>query len=199
MQSDLQPPDLFGPAAETQRLFFALWPSGDLRKRIADEVDHLQARHAVGGRRLRPARYHLTLQFLGDFSPLPPDLLHRACQAARSAAQELAPFDLALDRSGAFGATGWLGCSNMPTGLRRLWEVLGRCLVQAGIPPKSGRTLVPHVTVIRDSRVPLATQDVGPLPWAVDRFVLVRSAGGNRVYTVEGEWPLVGRDDDGHD
>lgn len=198
MQSDPQPPDLFGPAAETQRLFFALWPGDDLRTRIATEVDRLQATHAFAGRRLRPARYHLTLQFLGDFSPLPPNLLRQAERAARSTAQELAPFGLTLDRSGSFGATGWLGCSNMPTGLRALWEVLGRCLVQAGVPPKSGKTLVPHVTVIRDSRVPLPAEVVGPLPWAVDRFVLMRSAGDNRAYTVEGEWPLTGVDD-GHD
>jgi 2'-5' RNA ligase len=55
------------PTGELHRLFFALWPDDALRVRIADVAAKAITAHASGGRSLKPDRYHVTLQFLGDF------------------------------------------------------------------------------------------------------------------------------------
>ena len=61
--------------AEPLRLFFALWPPGDLQGRLA-----AWARQAAGkGRAMRRENIHLTLAFLGATDPvLFPQLTERA-------------------------------------------------------------------------------------------------------------------------
>ena len=78
--------DLLGNDADAtpHRLFFALWPDPALRKRIATTVAGLERDNAPGGRRLNPDRYHLTLQFLGDFQPLRQSVVDAAIVAADS-------------------------------------------------------------------------------------------------------------------
>lgn len=85
---------------ELHRLFFALLPEPLLRDRISETSSRLQYDHAPGGRPLDPDRYHLTLQFLGDFQQLRKSVF----DAAIAAAEGLHPpaFELVLDCAGSF-------------------------------------------------------------------------------------------------
>ena len=181
-------------AATPHRLFFALWPDAALRKQIATTVPGLERDNAAGGRRMNPDRYHLTLQFLGDFKPLRQDVLDAAIAAAASV--HLPPFDLVLDLAGSFPKAGvrWLGASTVPETLQQLWNELGQALTSAQVPVRSMPTFNPHLTVLRDVRKPLPPTPVQPLSWAVREFVLVDSvSGAHPAYRVLGHWPL--RDD----
>lgn len=191
----MQQPDLAGfaaPGASLHRLFFALWPPDDVRQGIADAASQLLQEHEPGGRRIGPHRYHLTLQFLGDYAELPPSLVAQASAAAASIV--VAPFDLVLDRAGSFrnrSIPWWLGCEAVPDGLRQLWDSLGSALARSGVRVQSGKALVPHVTVLRDAREPLPARGIEPLRWPVDSFVLIHSElGARNAYTQVGRWPL---------
>ena len=181
-------------AATPHRLFFALWPDAALRKQIATTVAGLERDNATGGRRLNPDRYHLTLQFLGDFHPLRQSVLDAAIVAAGSI--RLPPFDLVLDLAGSFPKAGvcWLGATTAPETLQQLWNELGRALTSARVQVRSAPTFSPHLTVLRDVRNPLPPTPIQPLPWPVREFVLVDSvSGAYPAYRVLGRWPL--RDD----
>jgi 2'-5' RNA ligase len=196
----MQQPGLagFDPAPPSlHRLFFALWPGDGLRRGIADAAERLQREHGGAGRRIGPHRYHLTLQFLGDFAQLPPTLVEQAAGAAATAAGRAPAFDLVLDRAGSFrnrSIPWWIGCEALPPGLEHLWNGLGDALARAGARAvASGRALVPHVTVVRDASRPLPPVAIDPLPWRVDSFVLIHSElGARNAYTEVGRWPLAG-------
>lgn len=187
-----QQSDLFGaaPRHEVHRLFFALWPDPALRQRIEDATTRLAEAHGIHGRRMQPERYHLTLQFLGDFEGRPQSVIDDAIAAADSVRS--AEFDLSLDQAGNFGGTkvGWLGPASMPAGLQQLWDALGLALAKRGVKPKSAATLTPHVTVLRNMRQPLAVTAIPPLAWSVEGFVLIESHVGKGAYTQLRHWPL---------
>ncbi len=179
--------------AEVHRLFFALWPDAALRERIADTAAHLAAAHATRGRRLPPQRYHLTLQFLGDFAALRNAPVDRAIAAAASV--RVAAFDLPLERAGNFAGTkvGWLGPGGMPAGLQQLWDALGLALSEHGVPTRAMPAFTPHLTVLRDMRQALPPTAIPALPWSVEGFVLIHSLPGrNADYSVLHRWPLQG-------
>lgn len=163
-----------------QRLFFALWPDAPTRQRLVAAVAALRARHATAGRWLDPARYHLTLHFLGDFAPLAPALVAQVCAAAQ--AVDAPAFALRLDQAGSFASRDhpwWLGCGAPPPALFELWRQLDSALDRAGVPRESCRDFVPHLTVLRRARLALPVTELEPLVWPVDAFVLVASAAGS--------------------
>jgi 2'-5' RNA ligase len=188
--------DLLGgadPAGDdaTHRLFFALWPDTALRERIAATVIQLEHGNPSGGRRLDADRYHLTLQFLGDFRPLRQSVLDAAITAAGSV--QSPAFELALDCAGSFpGArVGWLAPGAMPAALQALWDSLAGALARARVQVKSPPAFSPHLTVLRDVRKPLPPTPIEPLPWAVREFVLVDSmSGAHPAYRLLGRWLL---------
>jgi 2'-5' RNA ligase len=190
-------PGLFGNAEAVMpdvmhRVFFALWPDDALRRRIELSAAQLERDHAPGGRRLRADRYHLTLQFLGDFQPLPPSLVDDARDAAASL--NLAPFDLILDRAGSFRGSNvwWLGSHVPPVGLQQLWDGLGQALAQRRVRVKSpSQAFAPHLTIQRDVRRHIADETIVPLRWRIDEYVLIDSQPG-QPYNVIGRWPLRG-------
>lgn len=178
---------------EQHRLFFALWPGDDVRAAIAAAADALEHHHRGSGRRIKPQRYHLTLQFLGSWSALHETLVTSACRAAAGVS---APrFALRLDRAGGFRIRSmpwWLGCRATPPALQGLWDALGGALVRAGVRVQSGQTLTPHVTVVRDAAGVLPPTDVPPIVWQVRDFVLVHSAlGAQSQYRLLDRWPLT--------
>lgn len=187
----------FPPAAgrgEIHRLFFALWPDDSTRRGIATAAAHLKAEHVPRGRWLGAHRYHLTLQFLGDFDRLRDSLVDDACRAAASVRSPA--FDLTLDHAGSFRnreVPWWLGCESMPGGLQRLWDALGLALARAGVRTHASGSLKPHVTVLREADVPLPVTAITPIAWPVREFVLIHSQlGSQNVYTELRRWPLVG-------
>lgn len=167
------------------RLFFALWPTDDVRAALADAADRVE--QFASARRVADAKLHLTLQFLGGWPARPDDVIARA-SAAASGVQARA-FHLVVDHAGGFtGArVGWLAPAGN-SGLDALWSQLGRALDEAGIASRAQSSFSPHVTVRRDLRGRTPEIAVDPISWPVDGFVLVHSHDG--LYEVVATWPL---------
>jgi 2'-5' RNA ligase len=186
--------DLFGPArtaeSVTHNVFFALVPDAATRGSMAHTCEALRTRHDLQGRWLKPARYHMTLHFLGAYSELPQDRIAAACEAA--ARVQLPGFDLELDRAGHFPrGIGWLGCLQAAGPLRQLWEELHKELARARVGVQGHATFKPHVTVVRDAHPALPAEPVGPIAWPVREFVLIDSVLGVRnEYRTLGRWVL---------
>jgi 2'-5' RNA ligase len=184
-------PGFDAPARELHNLFFALWPDEATRAGIAEIAARMQKNHPVPGHWLKPARYHLTLQFLGEHARLPADLVASACAAA---ARVRSPaFDLALDRVGSFANARvcWLGCTQLPPQMLALFEQLGVLLAANGCRVVGGRQLVPHVTLLRDAEHELAFALSSALRWRVDEFVLIHSQIQPFLpYRIVERWPL---------
>lgn len=179
-----------GGSGEVHRLFLALWPEAPVREAVRATVARLQDDHAPGGRALDPARYHLTLQFFGDFDVLPERLVEDVRQAASQA--KVPRFVLPLERTGRFGRVGWLGPARVPAALQRLWDALGAALATAGVRTRDHARFVPHLTVLRDMTRPWPERPVPPIDWPVDRFVLIDSRHGRTArYDVLDSWPLA--------
>jgi 2'-5' RNA ligase len=185
------------PVSEVHRLFFALWPDATVRASIAAAAELLKQHHHPHGRWLKPHRYHLTLQFLGDFSAMPHELATRACDAATKI--QAGAFALALDRAGSFrnrAMVWWLGCAQIPDELASLWQALGAAMRTAHIAFDTKLRLTPHVTVLRDADValpltPIPSAQIPSITWHVDEFVLIHSRlGAQSQYRVLGRWPL---------
>jgi 2'-5' RNA ligase len=163
-----------------------------VRDAIARAASQLDASHAPDGRRQAPERYHLTLQFLGDVSRQPVD----ATQAALAAGADVrvAAFELSLDRAGSFARSHvwWLGSRDPPDALFALHRQLGLALASRGLALEAA-DYMPHVTVRRNIRQPLAATPIVPIDWSARDFVLVDSRPGTPdPYRVLARWRLAG-------
>lgn len=176
-------------ADATHRLFFALWPDDDLRDAIGERAQATRASCDLGGRPTTPGRYHLTLQFLGSFRPLPLAVIDKAIAAADGL--RMPAFALQLDRAGSFerSRVWWLGCAASPA-LQLLHDQLGAALAAVGLRPRDASPYAPHMTLGRDPRQRLQAQAIDPLAWPVREFVLVDSAAGAAAYRIVRRWPL---------
>jgi 2'-5' RNA ligase len=179
---------------EVHNLFFALSPDETTRASIAAAADALRIERAPRGRWLKPPRYHLTLQFLGEHSLVSPDLVERACAAAT--AVQACTFEIVLDSVGSFGANKsmpvWLGCSEVPDSLQQLHHDLGRSLIKHGCRSFGAANLVPHVTILRDAEQVLQQPLSAPIRWRVNAFVLIDSCiQPPAPYRILGRWPLT--------
>ncbi|HEY8539692.1 MAG TPA: RNA 2',3'-cyclic phosphodiesterase [Steroidobacteraceae bacterium] len=170
----------------TRRLFFALWPSDDLREQIARAVEPLLA-----GRRARPipaANLHMTLAFLGS-------VLETKLPDVMAAAREVtgAPFVLRLDRAESWrrAQVAWLPVDPMPPALSALVERLRFSLLarELEVDRKDFRA---HVTIARNWRDRPLDARIGPFEWRVREFALVQSKTDPRgsEYFVLERWPL---------
>ncbi len=160
------------PVPEPNRLFFALAPPPQVRSRAAAVAETLRREHRLGGRLLKPERYHLTLHFLGDF--VSADTERAALKAAGTVAAP--PFTLRLDRAGSFRNPKipvWLGAAETPIALAHLEQMLRNALVH--LPQERQPRFVPHLTVLREAARPLQPTAIEPIDWPVAEFVLIRS------------------------
>lgn len=186
----MQQPGLgFDPPARTavRNLFFALWPDEAVRVQVEERVKTLAGRQQPHGRLLKPARYHLTLQFLGEHVDVPAQLIEDVTNAAGRV--QVPAFDLLLDQAGSFHNVWWLGSAQPAGGLQALWHALGTELMRARIKVVSPGKLTPHVTVVRDVATRLPPTPVAPIHWRVREFVLIDSQPP-LPYTILHRWPL---------
>ncbi len=154
-------------AAETVRLFFALWPQCDLQAKLA-----AWAKQAVSkGRPMRGENLHLTLAFLGATeAALVPNLI------ALATGVRFAPISLPLDRVGYWKHNRiiWCGAGEEPQALAALVEGLRARLDAAGI-AYDRKPFVSHVTLVRDAGGLPAAPAWIPLVWEAGDFALVSS------------------------
>jgi len=154
-------------AAETVRLFFALWPESELQARLA-----AWARQAAGGgRAMRRENLHLTLAFLGPTeAALVPDLI------ALAAGVRFATIRLPLDCVGYWKHNRiiWCGAGEEPQALADLVEDLRARLDATGI-HYDRKPFVSHLTLVRDATGLPAIPAWIPLVWEAGDFALVSS------------------------
>lgn len=171
---------------DSRRLFFALWPPGDLAARLYRDSGEIQARW--GGRLMRPDTLHLTLAFLGDVAnPDLPALLRLAEQIEAEA------FELHLAGLAYWAHNGIVHAGLVPSpGLERLAFALRRACQKSGF-LESASGFTPHLTLIRKATPGGDLPDLPPLGWRVDAFVLVESRPDQdgAHYEVLGRWKLA--------
>ena len=168
-----------------RRLFFALWPEGATRRRIAAAADAI--RRDATGRAVPDQNLHITLAFLGSVDESGFD-----CVRAAAGSLTACRFDLNIDRPGWWKRTGilWLGPSKAPAALNRLVKALWAELEPCGFWPDF-RDFHPHVTVARKCRR-VELGPIEPVEWAVHEVVLLESHTAQRgaSYEVIERWPL---------
>lgn len=177
-------------AAETLRLFFALWPDDTTRDALNRTGKWLHQHW--GGRRMCADTLHITLAFLGATPADKLDALYACADAVEGEA-----YELLLDQAGYWrhNRIGWLGASETPPQHVELVEALNAQLQAAGF-PVDARPHVPHVTLLRKSlrgEIP----ECRAVVWPIAGFVLVKSvteSDGAR-YEVMRRWglPRVGQ------
>ena len=154
-------------AAETVRLFFALWPASDLQTKLAAWANQTAGR----GRAMRSENLHLTLAFLGvTEAALVPDLI------ALAAGVRFAPIRLPLDRAGYWKHNRiiWCGAGEEPSVLTSLVEDLRARLDASGI-HYDRKPFVSHITLVRDATCLPAAPAWIPFVWGARDFALVSS------------------------
>jgi len=175
-------------AADTVRLFFALWPDDAARTALANLAGVLHAQ--CGGRQVPAGRIHLTLVFLGSVrASLVPALRQMA------AATSGAGIELGLDAMEYRRRNGivWIGASACPPALSTLEARLASGVRGLGLRTES-RRYTPHVTLLRSARSGPQRPEFDTIEWRSAEFSLVRSGmrQGAVSYDVIGRWPLAG-------
>jgi 2'-5' RNA ligase len=169
------------------RIFFALWPDEEVRRKIVELLPHFDL-DPTQSRFLKSSNIHMTLHFIGNSSHEQIECLRRQAKAVAGNA-----FVVDLDCQGYFSKPKvlWIGCNHAPRALPDLQARLGQQLSSCGFIPER-RPFNPHVTIAR--KLPLAPQQIEfePISWKVDRFVLVESKSipGGVQYQVIEEYPL---------
>jgi RNA 2',3'-cyclic 3'-phosphodiesterase len=175
---------------KTHRLFFALWPSDELREQIGRAV--MPALEGRPARPVRPANLHITLAFLGSITA---DRFPAVLDAGDQIDGE--PFDLTIDHLESWRAAhvACLTLSPLPPALTTLVERLRFSLLPRQVEADQ-KPFRAHVTVARDWRERRLDERIGPFIWRVQEFVLVESRPGRAgsEYQIVRTWPLVRRD-----
>lgn len=186
-------PGLEEPAGPLHRLFFALVPPEPVREQIAAMASALRESGSIEARWVKPARYHVTLAFLGDHPTLRPSLL----EAARAAIGKVrvAPFTWLPDQVASFMGRRppcVLRSTQASPALQALWEQLRRELSLVRLGGQVERSFTPHVTLAYGQRDLPAPIEVAPIAWPVDRVLLLHSEVGSSDYETLGSWRLPG-------
>ena len=154
---------------KTHRLFFALWPSDQIRQSIVEVLSCLPAQ--INGRVMQTQNLHATLHYVGQVTESTKDCMHAAAQSVKAEA-----FQMNLDCLGLFQKAKifWLGVQNTPEQLMQLHNKLGTALEDCGF-KTDARAFSPHLTLLRKCRGPVPENSDFSIPWRVEEFVLVES------------------------
>lgn len=182
----------FDPPTPTDRLMFLLYPDPPTAERIAAEARRLREALNLRGQPLLTDRFHVTLHHLGDYVGLPADVVRKG--EAAGAALAAASFEVTFDRAVSFAnrpgnnpftLQGGEGVQALVAFQQRL------ALEMAKVGLKPDKAFLPHVTLLYDGQI-VPAQPVSPVPWTVDRFVLVQSKLGQTRHIVLRTWALAG-------
>jgi RNA 2',3'-cyclic 3'-phosphodiesterase len=176
---------------DSDPLFFALLPDADAAARIADLVERFRASHGLTGA-LRPL--HITLCDL-----ILRETTQRTLEVASRVAASVvgAPFRVSLHRVMRFGGGRNARKDKRPfvlagddgvAGLTQFRQSLCLELRKANL-TKWSANFTPHLTLLYDNPLP-DDQDVLPIAWTVQEFVLIRSLVGQTTHEILGRWPL---------
>lgn len=173
--------------AETERVFFALWPDSGVCKHLYRISGKMHAR--CDGRRMRASTLHITLVFLGAVQRERLEALRGLAARIRAPA-----FRLAISRFGCWrhNRIAWAAPEETPPALMQLVDDLQRALQSAAFQFDAGKPYFPHLTLLRKANCPAEELPLGRVEWPVNDFVLVRSlpTPEGSAYEVIGRWPL---------
>jgi 2'-5' RNA ligase len=176
-----------GKAASQARVFFALWPDAATAEQLHALGGELH-RHC-GGRRMRRESLHLTLAFLGD---VPRDRVAELLALAAGVAGEA--FSLIMERTGSWKGNRvvWAAPQATPPALGRLADALSSTLRGAGFTLEE-RPFSPHLTLLRNARLPPPADMWVQVCWPVASFALVESErlADGAHYRVLERWSLA--------
>lgn len=174
-------------AEPATRLFFALWPDADTARAIWQVAGALVPKGI--GRRLPPEHLHITLAFLGSLKPE-----QQACMTQAADAISGEPFTLQLDQPGHFPRPQvvWLGAQTVPEALIKLQLLLVERLTEYCAYQPEQRAFLPHLTLWRKVKRVEIPQNMPPIAWNVQRFVLAASQTlpSGAHYSILREWAL---------
>lgn len=171
----------------TQRLFFALWPTEQVRQSVVNAATpHTKN---LNGTFIEPKNLHITLHFIGQVNEEDKDQL---LDAARTVTGE--SFVLDINCFGHFPRAKvlWMGPQKPPVELVQLHEKLGDVISDCGY-QRDKRPFHPHVTLMKKCDKPLMGKEKITVAWAVDEFVLVESVpdGSGVDYRIIEQYPLA--------
>lgn len=178
----------------TDRLFLALFPPAETALEIAELAARIRGDHALRGRPLEAARFHITLNHLGDYAGLPPDVVRQAGAAAAEAAAATQPFAVTFDRAESFASMP----RNRPLVLRggeglsalmAFHQGLGMALRKNNLGQWAKPGYTPHVTLLYDDSL-LGPTPIAPVVWTAAEVVLVHSLLGETRHVHLARWPL---------
>lgn len=170
-----------------RRLFFALWPSDDLREQLRRDTWNVV--RDSGGRIIPARNFHVTVAFVGE-------VLQSDVQTviAAGAATSSAAFTLTLDRVDTLPGSDILVLTgpNVPAELVALVEGLRFNLLNNQIKLKR-KIFRPHVTLARNLPRRRPVQKIEAVEWPVEEFVLIDSTvtRSGSEYQVLKRWPLA--------
>ncbi|MGH8475547.1 MAG: RNA 2',3'-cyclic phosphodiesterase [Methylococcales bacterium] len=170
-------------AQDKKRLFFALWPSGNVRKRMemARKI-HLPD----SGRWTKSENLHATLVFLGNVATQRIPLIEQAVSQIQAM-----PFEVRLDViRPAPTSMAWLVPSVVPTEWLELVCALQSRLLALDFEIEQ-RDYRAHVTLIRKLAKHFEARLIDPVYWQVNSFSLVESRQSRgSSYIRSKDWPL---------
>lgn len=185
--------------------FFAVRPDPAMRAAILEACAAWRREHrAIEGLRWSSdPKLHYTLRYLGHVDPSRPDALGELVAVGRAAAARAAPFEVAVERIGAFPSEThakvvWLGAGAGSAELASIARDLDAAVCALGF-PHDERPFTPHLTLARLSdRVkytPLAEAIAARRALAVGRFCvealeLMESRANVDAYEALATFPL---------
>ena len=153
-------------ATQSQRLFVALWPEDDVRKKLSNK--QLELKLSDYGRLIPAANLHITLLFLGD---VPLNEIPEIENFVKSV--ELTPFSFSISKIGFWphNKIVWAGPEDTKAELEDLSNQ-----IQIGLKRyvSDRRKFTPHVTLARKVRRRVQCT-LTPIEWRVEKVYLVRS------------------------
>ena len=169
-------------------LFFAIRPPLPLARQITEAASWFETE----GQKLRPDHLHVTIDILEDHDRVS-SALERDLMAIGDAV-EAAPFALQFDIVIGSDRSIAMGPRRQNASFAALYQRIAVAREAAGLRARAGFRSSAHMTLGYRDGAPF-TQDIAPIGWTADAFVLVHSRVGQMRHDVIGRWLLNGVDD----
>lgn len=175
--------------SSVSRVFFALWPEMSVRQTLYALAKECQSK--CNARLMHADTLHMTLQFVGGVAHA------RLPQLIQAADRVLVPpFELTLERLSfwAHNHIVYAAPNAKVPALGQLVIALQQELIAEGFLFAGGK-FNPHVTLLRHVEHAMEPQNITPIIWWADAFVLVESVVTNQRahYRVLQKWLLLPR------
>jgi 2'-5' RNA ligase len=176
------------------RLFFAIQPTAEVKKRARQIEKEQRAEHGIKAPERAAELMHVSVTAIGDYDQMPDGIVSLARQIAENVA--CTPMKLTFDRFMSFknkrDRQAFVLCGEGGKAeLMRLHVQLGVGLRNAGIKAGIGDFL-PHMTLLYDRTSITPTALETPISWTADEFVLIHSLIGKAKHEIIDRWTLKG-------